>query len=232
MNRASSATVEPPASHGPGPNAGAALQTHTIGVLPLSSLGLLVGIVAGLGALVFRGLIGIIHSILFLGRSYSFFYDTPLVGDFKNAGGEWRPKGTPEEVQVHDFMIQELGRAVPYGVYDLAANAGWVSVGVNNDDDAFAVETVRRWWYGIGRIRDLDAKYLLITADGGGSNRVHGCACGNVNCIASPPSSASKSRSVTCRQASANGTRSSIVCSRISVRTGAPCHWCELPGHR
>ena len=93
-----------------------------------------------------------------------------LVGDFKNAGREWRPKGTPEEVRVHDFIIKELGRAVPYGVYDIAANAGWVSVGIDHDTATFAVETIRRWWYGVGRIRYQDAKYLVITADGGGSN--------------------------------------------------------------
>ena len=93
-----------------------------------------------------------------------------LVGDFKNAGREWRPKGTPEEVRVHDFIIKELGRAIPYGVYDIAANAGWVSVGIDNDTATFAVETIRRWWYGTGHIRYPDAKYLVITADGGGSN--------------------------------------------------------------
>lgn len=93
-----------------------------------------------------------------------------LVGDFKNAGWAWRPEGTPEEVRVHDFVIKELGRAVPYGVYDIAANAGWVSVGIDNDTAAFAVETIRRWWYGIGRVRYPDAKYLVITANGGGSN--------------------------------------------------------------
>jgi hypothetical protein len=93
-----------------------------------------------------------------------------LVGDFKNPGREWRPKGNPEEVRVHDFLIKELGRAVPYGVYDIAANAGWVSVGIDNDTATFAVETIRRWWYGVGRIRYPDAKYLVITADGGGSN--------------------------------------------------------------
>ena len=69
-----------------------------------------------------------------------------LVGDFKNAGREWRPQGEPEEVRVHDFLIKELGRAVPYGIYDLAANAGWVSVGMNHDTSAFAVQTIRRWW--------------------------------------------------------------------------------------
>jgi hypothetical protein len=93
-----------------------------------------------------------------------------LVGDFKNAGREWRPQGSPQEVRVHDFIIKELGRAVPYGVYDIAANAGWVSVGIDNDTATFAVETIRRWWYAVGRIRYLQAKYLVITADGGGSN--------------------------------------------------------------
>ena len=81
-----------------------------------------------------------------------------LVGDFKNAGRAWRPKGEPEEVRVHDFLIEELGRAAPYGVYDLAANAGWVGVGMNNDtssralrvDATFAVQTIRRWWQEIG----------------------------------------------------------------------------------
>ena len=93
-----------------------------------------------------------------------------LVGDFKNAGRAWRPKGAPEEVRVHDFLIKELGRAVPYGIYDLAANAGWVSVGMDYDTAEFAVQTIRRWWYEIGRIRYPDAKHLVITADGGGSN--------------------------------------------------------------
>ena len=93
-----------------------------------------------------------------------------LVGDFKNAGREWRPKGTPEEVRVHDFVIKELGRAVPYGVYGLAANAGWVCIGVDNDTAEFAVQTIRRWWYEVGRVRYPDAKHLTITADGGGSN--------------------------------------------------------------
>jgi hypothetical protein len=93
-----------------------------------------------------------------------------LVGDFKNAGREWRPKGRPEEVRVHDFLIKELGRAVPYGIYDLAANAGWVSVGMDNDTAAFSVQTIRRWWYSVGRVRYPDARSLVITADGGGSN--------------------------------------------------------------
>jgi hypothetical protein len=93
-----------------------------------------------------------------------------LVGDFKNAGREWRPQGSPEEVRVHDFLIKELGRAVPYGIYDLAANTGWVNVGIDNDTAAFAVQTIRRWWQDKGRVRYPLAKRLLITADGGGSN--------------------------------------------------------------
>jgi len=93
-----------------------------------------------------------------------------LVGDFKNAGQVWRPQGEPEEVRVHDFLIKELGRAVPYGVYDLAANAGWVSVGMSCDTAAFAVQTIRRWWTEIGSTRYPEATRLVITADGGGSN--------------------------------------------------------------
>jgi hypothetical protein len=93
-----------------------------------------------------------------------------LVGDFKNAGREWRPQGEPEEVRVHDFLIKELGRAVPYGIYDLAANAGWVSVGIDHDTAAFAVQTIRTWWHSVGASRYPNARCLTITADGGGSN--------------------------------------------------------------
>jgi len=93
-----------------------------------------------------------------------------LVGDFKNAGREWRPQGDPEEVRVHDFLQPELGRAVPYGLYDLAANAGWVGVGMNHDTAAFAVQTIRRWWHDLGQVRYPTAERLVITADGGGSN--------------------------------------------------------------
>lgn len=93
-----------------------------------------------------------------------------LVGDFKNSGREWRPKGQPEPVRVHDFIIPELGRANPYGVYDLAHNKGWVSVGTDHDTAAFAVSTIRSWWGGMGQSLYPAAKHLLITADGGGSN--------------------------------------------------------------
>ena len=93
-----------------------------------------------------------------------------LVGDFKNAGRELRRKGEPEKVRVHDFVIPSKGRAVPYGVYDITANQGWVSVGINHDTAAFAVESIRRWWRNMGRKRYPRARRLLITADCGGSN--------------------------------------------------------------
>lgn len=93
-----------------------------------------------------------------------------LVGDFKNAGKEWRPKGEPERVRVHDFLIEEKGKAAPYGVYDITRNIGWVSVGIDHDTASFAVRTIRRWWQVMGRTRYPQAKKLLITADSGGSN--------------------------------------------------------------
>ncbi len=93
-----------------------------------------------------------------------------LVGDFKNGGREWRPKGEPEEVRVHDFQDPALGKAIPYGVYDIMHNQGWVSVGIDHDTARFAAEAIRRWWRKMGRKRFADARELLITADGGGSN--------------------------------------------------------------
>ena len=93
-----------------------------------------------------------------------------LVGDFKNNGQEWHPKGEPEEVRVHDFVDPELGRATPYGIYDLGHNSGWVSVGMDHDTAEFAVETIRRWWRTMGQPTYPEATRLLITADAGGSN--------------------------------------------------------------
>ncbi len=93
-----------------------------------------------------------------------------LVGEYKNGGREWRPAGEPEKVKVHDFIDRQLGKANPYGVYDLAADTGWVSVGTDHDTAAFAVETIRRWWNTIGINAYPNASRLLITADGGGSN--------------------------------------------------------------
>ena len=93
-----------------------------------------------------------------------------LVGAYKNGGQEWEPSGEPVEVKVHDFIDPELGRANPYGVYDIGADEAWVSVGTDHDTSAFAVQTIRRWWFSMGRERYPHARQLLITADGGGSN--------------------------------------------------------------
>ena len=93
-----------------------------------------------------------------------------LIGQFRNGDREWAPKGRPELVEVHDFPDKELGKVIPYGVYDMATNTGWVSVGVDHDTAEFAVETIRRWWYHMGRTVYPRAQRLLITAEGGGSN--------------------------------------------------------------
>ena len=93
-----------------------------------------------------------------------------IVGKFKNNGREWQPCGEPEEVQVHDFMDKDLGKAIPYGVYDVTKNQGWVSVGIDHDTAQFAVEAIHRWWKRMGSKHHQSAKRLLITADGGGSN--------------------------------------------------------------
>lgn len=93
-----------------------------------------------------------------------------LGGDFKNGGREWQPAGEPEKVRVHDFVIPGLGKATPYGIYALAQNTGWVSVGVDHDTSAFAVESIRRGWYSMGKLTYPQARRLLITADSGGSH--------------------------------------------------------------
>ncbi len=93
-----------------------------------------------------------------------------LVGDFKNGGQEWQPKGRPEQVRVHDFVDPKLGKAIPYGVYDLRRNVGWVSVGLTHDTASFAVATIGRWWRHMGQKAYPGARSLLITADSGGSN--------------------------------------------------------------
>jgi hypothetical protein len=93
-----------------------------------------------------------------------------LVGNFKTNGREWHPKAAPEAVNVHDFIDPKLGRAVPYGVYDIADNKGWVSVGTDHDTASFAVHAIRRWWLAMGQNRYPQASRLMITADGGGSN--------------------------------------------------------------
>ena len=93
-----------------------------------------------------------------------------IIGEFKNAGREWRPAGDPRRVDVHDFPDEDLGKVLPYGVYDVAANTGWVNVGTDHDTAAFAIESIRRWWNAVGRVGYPAARRLLITADAGGSN--------------------------------------------------------------
>src|SRR5450759_4441494 len=93
-----------------------------------------------------------------------------LVGNFAPGGAEWMPAGKPERVNVHDFVDKELGKATPYGVYDVTANTGWVNVGTDADTGAFAVESIRRWWDTVGRTAYPGTGRLLITADSGGSN--------------------------------------------------------------
>ena len=93
-----------------------------------------------------------------------------LVGNFANGGAEWEPAGTPRKVNAHDFAYKDLGKAVPYGVYDVTANTGWVNVGTGADTGQFAVESIRRWWNTVGEPAYPDARRLLITADSGGSN--------------------------------------------------------------
>jgi hypothetical protein len=93
-----------------------------------------------------------------------------LVGDFKNAGREWRPRGQPQEVRMHDFPDPKMNKAIPYGVYDLTRNEGWVSLGIDHDTARFAAASIKRWWRKMGRRRYPEARELLITADCGGSN--------------------------------------------------------------
>src|SRR5664280_3878925 len=131
------------------------------------------------------------------------------VGTYSNGGAEYAPKGEPEATNTYDF-IGEAGKVAPYGVYDLAANTGWVNVGTDADTGAFAVESIRRWWAKIGHPAYPDAKALLITADGGGSN---GGGCGRPNWASWPPRPVWRSPCATCHWAPPNGTKSSTGCS-------------------
>src|SRR4051812_15127731 len=165
-----------------------------------------------------------------------------LVGDFKNGGREWQPAGQPEPVRVHDFVDRDLGKAIPYGVYDLAHNQGWVTVGTDHDTPTFAVQAVRSWWGQMGHPTYPPASGLLITAGGGGHPplppRGGGCGPrgrGGAAPAAGPaggrPSSSDSltrpacgSASATSRPAPASGTRSNTGCSATSPKTGADDH--------
>ena len=148
-----------------------------------------------------------------------------LVGDFKNGGREWHPRGEPEEVRVHDFLDKTLGKAIPYGVYDLVNNQGWVSVGIDHDTAQFAANSIRRWWQEMGRDRFPRASELLITADGGGSNG-HRTRLWKVSLQELADELGTDAhRSAISRRAPASGTRSSTACSASSRRTGAAGRW-------
>jgi Rhodopirellula transposase DDE domain len=134
-----------------------------------------------------------------------------LVGDFDNGGVEWQPEGEPERVNVHDFVDPELGRAIPYGIYDETNNEGWVAVG---DTAEFAVNAIRSWWNHMGRTRFPDAAKLLITADASAPTAT-GSEPGNPSSPASPPRPASRSRCATTRRAPRSGTGSNTLSTAI-----------------
>ena len=143
-----------------------------------------------------------------------------LIGPFKNAGRELRPAGEPEQVLVHDFLIPELGRVSPYGVYDLTQNEAWVSVGIDHDTAAFAVESIRRWWWSMGQPVYPDATRLLITADAGGSNGYRLRLWKLELQKLADEKTVWKSRCVTFRLVPACRTKLNTVCSRPLLRIG------------
>ena len=141
-----------------------------------------------------------------------------LVGNYRNGGSDYRPKGDPQRVNVHDFVDKELGKAVPYGVYDVAANAGFVSVGITSDTAEFAVEAIRGWLGRMGRQRYPKARELTITAAAARTGRARGS--GRSSCRSSPTRQSSCSMSTTIHPAHPSGIRSSTACSATSRRTG------------
>ena len=143
-----------------------------------------------------------------------------LVGEYANGGREYQPQGEPERVRVHDFVDPNQGRAIPYGVYDLGNNEGWVSVGDTADTAEFAVESIRRWWRTMGAERFPTATRLLITADAGAPTAT-GCGPGRSSWPSWLPRPDLRSPCATIRPAPASGTRSSTGCSALSPRTGA-----------
>jgi hypothetical protein len=141
-----------------------------------------------------------------------------LVGDFKNGGREWQPQGEPEEVRVHDFLDEDLGKAIPYGVYDIGENQGWVSVGIDHDTARFATEAIRRWWSKMGAKRYRSAKALLITTDGAAATAV-GAACGKSLCRIWRPGWGFPFMCGTSHRAPATGTGSNTGGSATSHRS-------------
>ena len=144
-----------------------------------------------------------------------------LIGNYRNGGTDYRPKGDPRRVKVHDFEDKELGKVTPYGVYDVGANAGWVSVGITSDTAEFADASIRQWLNRMGRKRHPDARELTITADCGGSNGA-ASGCGRSSCRGSPTRPGSCSTSTIIRRAHRSGTGSSTACSATSGDLARP----------
>lgn len=145
-----------------------------------------------------------------------------LVGEFKNGGREWARSGEPVEVNTHDFPSHAKGKAIPYGVYDLARNEGWISVGVTNDTSAFAVASIASWWEQLGSAAYPHASSLTITADSGGSNSARGRLWKlELQKLADRTGLVLRSSSATSRAAPRNGTKSNTACSASSATTGA-----------
>jgi hypothetical protein len=138
-----------------------------------------------------------------------------LVGDFKAPGAQWRPKGQPEPVRVHDFIIPAKGKAIPYGVYDLTRNAGWVSVGIDHDTASFAARTIRRWWQKMAALRGV----ACCSSPRAGQQWISTSWKWELQHW--PPAPAWRSPCATSRPAPASGTRSSTGCSPTSAPTGA-----------
>ena len=146
-----------------------------------------------------------------------------LIGDFANGGAEWAPGGEPERVRVHDFIDPALGKAIPYGIYDLANNEGWVSVGDVADTAEFAVESIRRWWHQMGKARFPEATRLMVTADAGGPTAT-GFGRGSCTSPAWLLRPGSRSPCATTRRGHRSGTGSSTACSASSPPTGVAAH--------
>ena len=145
-----------------------------------------------------------------------------LVGDFKNGGREWLPKGEPEEVRVYDFLDKKLGKAIPFGVYDVAKNEGWVSVGIDHDTARFATEAIWRWWRKMGRRHyGKHAKKRRMAAD----RMAAVAACGRRRCRGWRIGWGFRSMSAIFRRGRASGTRSSTGCFAISPGIGAAIRW-------
>src|SRR5262249_45673489 len=145
-------------------------------------------------------------------------------GDFKNAGREWQPQGEPEEVRVHDFMDKTLGKAIPYGAYDITENQGRVSVGIDHDTARFAAEAIRRWWWKMGNQRYKQPREWWI-AQRAVAAMGAGVACGKRRSMSWSPTWRCPSRCVTFPRGRVSGTKLSIGCSLTSPKTGGVVPW-------